>query len=71
LALLRVGFTEPTRSPAPLVSSYLTVSPLPSRPRDRAGGLLSVALVRGVAPPGRYPAPCPVEPGLSSRHVAV
>jgi len=29
LALLRVGFTKPTRSPEPLVSSYLTVSPLP------------------------------------------
>src|SRR5215510_10115106 len=29
LTLLRVGFTEPARSPAPLVSSYLTVSPLP------------------------------------------
>ena len=51
LALLRVGFTEPAWSPAPLVSSYLTVSPLP--PRFRDGGLLSVALVRGVAPPGR------------------
>src|SRR5213083_1887758 len=34
------------------------------------GGLLSVALVRGVSPPGCYPAPCPVEPGLSSRRVA-
>src|SRR5439155_11174680 len=34
------------------------------------GGLLSVALIRGVPPPGRYPAPCPVEPGLSSRRVA-
>src|SRR5439155_27174723 len=33
------------------------------------GGLLSVALVRGVSPPGCYPAPCPVEPGLSSRRV--
>src|SRR6266849_8079890 len=33
------------------------------------GGLLSVALVRGVPPPGRYPAPCPAEPGLSSRRV--
>ena len=30
-ALLRVGFAEPARSPAPLVSSYLTVSPLPFR----------------------------------------
>ena len=28
-ALLQVGFTEPTWSPTPLVSSYLTVSPLP------------------------------------------
>src|SRR5438477_3088903 len=35
------------------------------------GGLISVALVRGVSPPGRYPAPCPAEPGLSSRHVPV
>src|SRR5207302_7431870 len=33
LALLRVGFAEPDRSPGPLVSSYLTVSPLPPRPR--------------------------------------
>src|SRR4029453_5856794 len=29
LTLLRGGFTEPARSPVPLVSSYLTVSPLP------------------------------------------
>ena len=29
LALLRVGFAEPDRSPGLLVSSYLTVSPLP------------------------------------------
>src|SRR5262245_66485755 len=35
-ALLRVGFTEPVRSPAPLVSSYLTVSPLPRRSRGAA-----------------------------------
>ena len=72
LALLRVGFTEPARSPAPLVSSYLTVSPLPPRHpfgRRRNGGLFSVALVRGVSPPGRYPAPCPAEPGLSSRRL--
>jgi len=31
LTLLRVGFAEPGRSPGLLVSSYLTVSPLPSR----------------------------------------
>jgi hypothetical protein len=29
LALLRVGFTEPPRSPGMLVGSYPTVSPLP------------------------------------------
>jgi hypothetical protein len=31
LTLLRVGFTEPPQSPAALVVSYTTVSPLPSR----------------------------------------
>ena len=52
LTLLPVGFTEPDRSPGLLVSSYLTVSPLPDgsllRPKPQAqlprGGLLSVAL---------------------------
>jgi hypothetical protein len=43
LALLQVGFTEPGRSPDLLVSSYLTVSPLP-RGLLRHGGLFSVAL---------------------------
>jgi len=46
LALLRTRFTEPTASPRPLVGSYPTVSPLP-RTRVR-GGLLSVALSRGL-----------------------
>src|SRR5439155_12337836 len=36
LALLRVGFAEPNRSPDPLVSSYLTVSPLPAENRRRS-----------------------------------
>ncbi len=34
LTLLRVGFTEPIRSPGPLVVSYTTVSPLPLRGLD-------------------------------------
>src|SRR5690348_1741499 len=49
--LLRTGFGEPTPSPAPLVGSYPTVSPLPATPRPAcagarasAGGLLSVPL---------------------------
>jgi len=40
LALLQVGFAKPVESPRPLVSSYLTVSPLPVC----TGGLLSAAL---------------------------
>ena len=36
LALLRVGFTKPDKSPCLLVSSYLTVSPLPATPRYEA-----------------------------------
>src|SRR5260221_7074903 len=40
LTLLRVGFTEPPQSPAALVVSYTTVSPLPRRvlPPGRARG---------------------------------
>jgi hypothetical protein len=49
LTLLRVGFTEPPQSPAALVVSYTTVSPLPfAHPLGCAnGGLFSVALSRG------------------------
>ena len=45
LTLLRVGFTKPLQSPAALVVSYTTVSPLPPGKPD--GGLFSVALSRG------------------------
>ncbi len=45
LTLLRARFTERIRSPGPLVVSYTTVSPLPT---SAAGGLLSVALSRGL-----------------------
>ena len=59
--LLRTGFGEPMPSPAPLVSSYLTVSPLPAAAPNRAeardrtppvGGLLSVPLSVGSRLPG-------------------
>jgi hypothetical protein len=50
LALLPMGFTEPSRSPGLLVSSYLTVSPLP--PGLPGGGLLSVALSLASRPVG-------------------
>ena len=50
LALLPMGFTKPDRSPGPLVSSYLTVSPLPAG--FPAGGLFSVALSLTLRPVG-------------------
>jgi hypothetical protein len=56
LTLLPVGFTEPSRSPGLLVSSYLTVSPLPCSnlvgDRPPRGGLLSVALSLALRPVG-------------------
>jgi hypothetical protein len=65
LALLRVGFTEPLRSPGALVVSYTTVSPLPTRlATDRRS--VFCGTVPRVTPGGRYPPPCPVESGLSS-----
>lgn len=63
-ALLRVGFTEPSRSPVALVRSYRTVSPLPFRVRD--GGLFSVALSRGLPRVAVSNHPAAVESGLSS-----
>ena len=45
-----MGFTEPNRSPDLLVSSYLTVSPLP--PTKAGGGLFSVALSLALRPVG-------------------
>src|SRR5262249_20609156 len=77
--LLRTGFGEPTPSPAPLVSSYLTVSPLPAaaspfaRCAPPVGGLLSVPLSVGSRPPGvtRRPAlwssDFPHEPASAAR----
>ncbi len=46
----------------PLVSSYLTISPLPFLGR----AVCFCGTVRRVTPPGHYPASCPVELGLSS-----
>src|SRR5437867_6983522 len=73
------GWGLPSRPVArPLVSSYLTVSPLPllrpsprgteaaRTPGSEAVGGLSLWHFPRVAPPGCYPASCPVESGLSS-----
>ncbi len=44
------------------VSSYLAISPLPRL----TGAVCFCCTFRGVTPPGRYPASCPEELGLSS-----
>jgi len=64
LVLLRVGFTKPEGSPLLLVRSYRTFSPLPAARLLRR--YVFCGTFRRVTPPGRYPALCPVELGLSS-----
>jgi hypothetical protein len=64
LTLLRVGFTEPPQSPAALVVSYTTVSPLP---RAKRGGLFSVALSRGSPRVGVTDHPAVWSPDLPHR----
>jgi hypothetical protein len=67
LVLLRVGFTMPPALQPGAVRSYRTFSPLPQR--CRCGGIVSVALAvpePSRSGPGRYPAHCPAEFGLSS-----
>ena len=67
---LPVRFTKPRRSPAPLVRSYRTVSPLPRCcPKTAKGRSTLCCTSSGLAAGGRYPPPCPMESGLSSpRH---
>ncbi len=57
----------PCRSVAGLaVRSYRTVSPLPRASCDAVRRSALCCTFRRLAPPRRYLAPCPVEPGLSS-----
>jgi len=61
--LLRVGFTEPTGHPAAgaLLPHRFTLTALRAGRRSALCGT-----VLRVAPTGGWPAPCPVEAGLSS-----
>src|SRR5262252_6621165 len=61
--LLRVGFTVPQRVATCAVRSYRTFSPLPAIAGRR---FVFCGTFRRLAPPRRYLAPCPAEPGLSS-----
>ena len=63
--------TTPSLPGAPWMSggasSLCATTPRRRSTRNVAGGIFSVPLVRQVTLPGRYPAHCPVEFGLSSR----
>ena len=61
--LLRVGFAVPQSVATCAVRSYRTFSPLPHIAVRR---YVFCGTFRRLAPPRRYLAPCPVEPGLSS-----
>src|SRR4051812_11728602 len=67
LVLLPVGFTQPPRSPAALVVSYTTVSPLPAPLLSlRPLAVCLCGTFPRVASGGCYPPPCPAESGPSS-----
>ncbi len=70
LVLLQVGFAVPPNVATGAVRSYRTLSPLPSPHCCELGRSALCCTFRGLAPPRRYLAPCPVEPGLSSANGA-
>jgi len=72
LALLRVGFTEPRRSPGALVVSYTTVSPLPRAGRSRCAAVCSLWHCPAGHPGWALPTtlPCGVRTFLGGRRAA-
>ncbi len=66
LVLLRTGFTIATSVTSRAVRSYRTFSPLPILANRR---FPFCCTFRRLAPPRRYLAFCPMEPGLSSLHI--
>jgi len=62
LALLQVGFTVPP----PVTGPGGALLPHPFTLATTCAAVCSLWHFPGVAPAGRYPAPCPVQPGLSS-----
>src|SRR5262245_37699634 len=69
LVLLQAGFAVPSNVATDAVRSYRTVSPLPAA-HALLGRFAFCCTFRGLAPPRRYLAPRPVEPGLSSANGA-
>ncbi len=68
--LLRVGFTLPRTVAGRAVRSYRTFSPLPDPACAGHRRYVFCGTFRRLAPPRRYLAPCPAEPGLSSAAIA-
>lgn len=66
LALLRTGFTLPRTVTSRAVRSYRTISPLPVPGEPGHRRYVFCGTFRRLAPPRRYLASCPMEPGLSS-----
>ncbi len=66
LALLRVEFTVPRTVARRAVRSYRTLSPLPDPTYASHRRFVLCCTGRRLAPPRRYLALCPMEPGLSS-----
>jgi len=64
LVFLREGFTLPGTSPPP---RWALTSPFhPYRGSEDLRRYIFCGTFPGIAPGGRYPPPCPAEPGLSS-----
>jgi len=67
LGLAPDGVYPASRSPGLLVRSYRTVSPLPRTVETAVRRFAFCCTFPILADGGRYPPPCPAEPGLSSR----
>jgi hypothetical protein len=67
LALLRAGFAVPCLLPGPRCALTAPFHPCQPQANLWLRRFAFCCTFRGLAPPRRYLAPCPMEPGLSSR----
>ena len=67
LVLLQAGFAVPPSVATGAVRSYRTISPLPPPLPSGAWRFTFCCTFRGLAPPRRYPAPCPGSPDFPPR----
>jgi len=67
LVLLRAGFAVPVLLPGLRCALTAPFHPYQLRANSKLRRFAFCCTFRGLAPPRRYLAPCPMEPGLSSR----